>query len=122
MAAVCASLSVQAFVTLGGTAVTIVSALKEAVDTDIATDWTALAAGFAAGGLLGWFTCPVYRLSLMPASSTKAKDILDVSSAEDADLLLPVLVDSRPLVERVNVMVGYVAVLYAAIGAWLVTQ
>eukprot|EP00775_Hariotina_reticulata_P010569 gene10570-10729_t len=50
----------KAFLTLGGTAVAVISALKDAADTDIATDWAALIAGFLAGGFLGWMACPVY--------------------------------------------------------------
>lgn len=111
----------KAFVTLGGTAVAVLSALKDAADTDVATDWAALVAGFVVGGVLGWLVCPVYAIELRPASSSGA-DVLGEGAGQQPDLLLPVLHDMRPLAERANALVGAAALLFAALGAWLTTQ
>jgi membrane associated rhomboid family serine protease len=138
----------KAFLTLGGTAVAVVSALKDAADTDIATDWAALIAGFLAGGFLGWMACPVYRLVLTPASSNSsssssssvsyaARNVASptasaaaaaaVNSSADPeelqpDLLLPVLRDERLPAARANAVLGFAAVLFAVLGGWLTSQ
>ncbi|KAF8073250.1 METTL7A [Scenedesmus sp. PABB004] len=117
----------KAFLTLGGTAVAVIAALKDAADTDVATDWAALVAGFVAGGVLGWMTCPVYALELLPASSSAARGGGGAAGGGDApaappDLLLPVLLDARPGPERANVVVGYGSALFAALGLWLASE
>jgi hypothetical protein len=40
----------------------------------------------------------------------------------EPDLLLPVLRDSRPAVGRANAVLGYAALLFSTLGAWLLLQ
>jgi membrane associated rhomboid family serine protease len=106
----------KAFITLGGAAVGVVSALQDAANSDAQTDWPALCVGFAVGALLGWLACPVYALELEPASSR--------GDGEEAapDLLLPVLRDTRAPAARANAVVGTAAIVFAALGVWLIAE
>uniref|UniRef100_A0A383W9A7 Peptidase S54 rhomboid domain-containing protein n=1 Tax=Tetradesmus obliquus TaxID=3088 RepID=A0A383W9A7_TETOB len=109
----------KAFITLGGAAVGVVSALQDAANSDTYTDWPALSVGFAIGAVLGWLACPVYSIELEPASSRTGSSS---SSEEQADLLLPVLRDMRPPAERANAVVGTAAILFAVLGVWLISE
>jgi membrane associated rhomboid family serine protease len=109
----------KAFITLGGAAVGVVSALQDAANTDAQTDWPGLCVGFVVGALLGWLACPVYALELEPASSRSSS-----SSDEEVapDLLLPVLRDTRAPAARANAVVGTAAILFAVLGVWLISE
>jgi membrane associated rhomboid family serine protease len=110
----------KAFITLGGAAVGVVSALQDAANSDAQTDWPALCVGFAVGALLGWLACPVYALELEPASSRSSSSIDGEEAAPD--LLLPVLRDTRAPAARANAVVGTAAILFAALGVWLIAE
>lgn len=124
----------QAFVTLGGIATSVVAALREVTSTDAATDWTGLAAGFAAGLWLGWSVSPLYELQLVEANaddsntsssngtSGSSRNLQSSTSSPPLRVLLPVLRDTRPAVARANAVFGYAGLLFAVLGAWLLQQ
>lgn len=116
----------SAFLTLGGTAISVFSALRDAAVSDTGTDWWALGAAFGTGALLGALACPVYRVELVPAStndsSSSSSGVGSGSEAPPPDLLLPVVRDTRPPAARANAVVGCAAALFAALGVWLVQQ
>lgn len=140
----------QAFVTLGGLAAAVLSALQEASSTDAATDWPGLVAGFLGGLALGWQVAPAYKLQLVEASTRDPSASVVTAAATsgvgsqqgvaaaggkgggsgggadsesfEGDLLLPVLKDSRQAAARANAVVGYAAVLFAVLGGWLLQQ
>lgn len=116
---ICA-VAAQAFATLGGTAVAVLAALRDAADADATADWIGVAVGFCIGGLLGWLACPVYSITIVQASTADS----DANGSMDSscDVLLPIIEDARPMAHRANVVVGCSAVLYATIGVWLAIQ
>jgi hypothetical protein len=101
-------------------------------------------AAFAAGMLLGWQVAPVYTLQFVEASTSGSSSSSSSSSgpgqqllpaaaavlgstegqgaAASPDLLLPVLRDVRPAVDRANAVLGYAGVLFAVLGVWLFQQ
>jgi hypothetical protein len=99
-------------------------------------------AAFAAGMLLGWQVAPVYTLQFVEASTSgssssssssgpgqqllPAAAILGSTEGQGAaaspNLLLPVLRDVRPAVDRANAVVGYAGLLFAVLGVWLFQQ
>jgi hypothetical protein len=111
----------------------VLSAIQEATLDDAATDWPGLMAAFAAGLFLGWQVSPLYQLQLIEAStarfsSSSSSDSSSSSSSSsrfeepEMDILLPVLRDTKPGPERANAVIGYAGVLFAVLGAWLLTQ
>jgi hypothetical protein len=101
-------------------------------------------AGFTAGLVLGWQVAPVYCLQFVEADlsgnlSSRDDDSSSSSSSSSgsrtamlqtdgseaaaaADILLPVLRDSRPAAAKANAVLGYAGLLFAVVGAWLLQQ
>jgi hypothetical protein len=121
----------------------VLAALREATSADAATDWPGLVAAFVAGMALGWQVAPVYSLQFVEADlsgNLSSRDYDDDSSSSSsssgvamlqtdgseaaaaADILLPVLRDSRPAAAKANAVLGYAGVLFAVLGAWLLQQ
>jgi hypothetical protein len=128
----------KAFVTLAGLSTACFSALRDAVD---AANYSAMAAAFVFGGLLGYAVAPSWRVEYELASKEGEgggggggdgaagwrKRGAGAGGGESVSSLdgglgvywRPALADAMTGRARANAIVGGAGVLYAALGLWL---